>query len=99
MKTQALSASSDTNAGTEPIMSGSTPLNEIKKCESPNTTNHNKNGDEQSVNKLTFQNDFPAPNHINLPKNLLFTADSENNVIILVDSKSKIQACQRNSLT
>ena len=37
MKTQALSASSDINTRTEPIMNGSTPLNDMKKCESPNT--------------------------------------------------------------
>ena len=90
-KTQALPASSDENAGTQPIMSDSTPLNKMKKCESPNTTNHNKNSDEESVNKWTFQlTKFPAPNPKNLPQNLLFVTDSNTNVIFLVDSGSEI---------
>ena len=72
-------------------MNGSTPLNKMKKCKPQNTTNHNKNSDENSVNKWTFQlTKFPAPNPKNLPQNLLFVADSNTNVIFLVDSGSEI---------
>ena len=52
------------------------------------TTNHNK---DKSVKKWTFQlNKFPAPKPKNLPQGLLFVADSNTNVIFLVDSGSEI---------
>ena len=52
------------------------------------TTNHNK---DKSVKKWTFQlNKFPAPKPKNLPQGLLFLADSNTNVIFLVDSGSEI---------
>ena len=47
-KTQALPASSDENAGTEPIMNGSTPLNKMKNMKTPfNPSNnyHSSNGE------------------------------------------------------
>ena len=50
-----------------------------------------KNSDENSVNKWTFQlTKFPVPNPKNLPQNLLFVADSNTNVIFLIDSGAEI---------
>ena len=91
VETRTTPTPSSTSTETEQILSGSTPLDNIEKCESPDATNFSKDYNKSSENKWTFQlTKFPAPNPKNLPQNLLFVVDSETNVVFLIDSGSEI---------